>query len=86
MFSASVCVFLYQGHGKSLWYMQGMFRANGGCGYVKKPAFLIEKGPHNEVFDPKRALPVKKTLKVRYYLKRKSIDLVTSFKLLPINI
>lgn len=58
--------------------MQGMFRANGGCGYVKKPAFLMEKGPNNEVFDPKRTLPVKKTLKVRYYLRRKLISLVTS--------
>lgn len=45
--------------------MQGMFRANGGCGYVKKPDFLMEKGPQNEVFDPKRKLPVKSTLKVR---------------------
>jgi phosphatidylinositol phospholipase C delta len=42
-----------------------MFRANGGCGYVKKPDFLMQKGPSDEVFDPKRALIVKKTLKVR---------------------
>ena len=54
----------------------GFFRANGGCGYVKKPEFLIEKGPYNEVFDPKRTLPVKKTLKVRdVILKRKSVSL-----------
>lgn len=45
--------------------MQGMFRANGGCGYVKKPDILLKVGPQNEVFDPKRKLPVKKTLKVR---------------------
>ena len=44
--------------------MQGLFRANGGCGYVKKPDILLQIGPHSEVFDPKRALPVKKTLKV----------------------
>lgn len=44
--------------------MQGMFRANGGCGYVKKPDFLLKTGPHNEVFDPKYKLPVKTTLKV----------------------
>lgn len=44
--------------------MQGMFRANGGCGYVKKPDFLLKTDPHNEVFDPKATLPVKKTLKV----------------------
>ena len=44
--------------------MQGMFRANGGCGYVKKPEFLLKLGPHQEVFDPKAKLPVKTTLKV----------------------
>lgn len=44
--------------------MQGMFRANGGCGYVKKPDFLLEVGPNDEVFDPKQELPVKTTLKV----------------------
>lgn len=62
--------------------MQGMFRANGGCGYVKKPVFLMEKGPHSECFDPKRTLPVKKTLKVRYYFGRKSIYLLTYFEIL----
>lgn len=41
-----------------------MFRANGGCGYVKKPDFLLNTGPDNEVFDPKAKLPVKTTLKV----------------------
>ena len=44
--------------------MHGMFRANGGCGYLKKPDFLMEKGPNNEVFDPKTKLPVTKTLNV----------------------
>lgn len=44
--------------------MQGMFRGNGGCGYVKKPEFLIDGGQ----FDPKAELPVKKTLKVKVYL------------------
>lgn len=44
--------------------MHGMFKANGGCGYVKKPNFLLQTGPHNEVFDPKVKLPAKKTLKV----------------------
>jgi len=44
--------------------MQGFFRANGGCGYVKKPDFLLMTGPNGEVFDPKGSFPVKKTLKV----------------------
>lgn len=45
--------------------MQGMFKANGGCGYIKKPELLLESGPHGEVFDPKVKAPVKKKLKVR---------------------
>ncbi|KAL3536520.1 hypothetical protein ACH5RR_004981 [Cinchona calisaya] len=57
-----------QGYGRYLWLMQGMFRANGGCGYVKKPDVLLQIGPHKEVFDPKRSLPVKKTLKVKIYM------------------
>lgn len=44
--------------------MHGMFRSNGGCGYVKKPDFLTNIGPDGQVFDPKEVLLVKKTLKV----------------------
>lgn len=44
--------------------MQGMFKANGGCGYVKKPNLLLTTFPNNGVFDPKAKLPVKTTLKV----------------------
>lgn len=40
--------------------MQGMFRANGGCGFVKKPDILMNA---DEFFDPKGKSPVKKTLK-----------------------
>ncbi|KAL0003376.1 hypothetical protein SO802_017157 [Lithocarpus litseifolius] len=65
---AQMVAFNMQGHGRSLWLMQGMFRANGGCGYVKKPDFLLKTGQHNEVFDPKVKLPVKKTLKVTVYM------------------
>ncbi|KAK7852455.1 phosphoinositide phospholipase C 2-like isoform X1 [Quercus suber] len=65
---AQMVAFNMQGHGRSLWLMQGMFRANGGCGYVKKPDFLLKTDPHNEVFDPKVKLPVKKTLKVTVYM------------------
>ncbi|KAG8377026.1 hypothetical protein BUALT_Bualt09G0125300 [Buddleja alternifolia] len=68
MHGAQMVAFNMQGHGRSLWLMQGMFRANGGCGYVKKPDFLLEVGPNNEVFDPKRRLLVKKTLKVKIYM------------------
>ncbi|KAF9594268.1 hypothetical protein IFM89_028925 [Coptis chinensis] len=57
-----------KGYGRSLWLMQGMFRANGGCGYVKKPEFLLKVGPHNEVFDPRASLLVKQILKLRVYM------------------
>lgn len=40
--------------------MHGMFRANGGCGYVKKPDFLLNP---DEIFDLEE-LPIKTTLKV----------------------
>lgn len=53
-----------QGYGRYLWLMHGMFRSNGGCGYVKKPDFLMDVNPNGSVFDPKADLPVKKTLKV----------------------
>ncbi|KAL1217836.1 Phosphoinositide phospholipase C 6 [Cardamine amara subsp. amara] len=65
---AQMIAFNMQGYGKSLWLMHGMFRANGGCGYVKKPNFLMKKGFHDEVFDPKKKLPVKETLKVKVYM------------------
>ncbi|KAJ4978692.1 hypothetical protein NE237_009472 [Protea cynaroides] len=68
MHGAQMVAFNMQGYGKSLRLMQGMFRSNGGCGYVKKPDFLMGVGPHTEVFDPKAELPVKKTLKVRVYM------------------
>ncbi|KAL5568587.1 hypothetical protein UlMin_025162 [Ulmus minor] len=68
MHGAQMVAFNMQGYGRSLWLMQGMFKANGGCGYVKKPEFLLKTGPHNEVFDPKVRLPVKTTLKVTIYM------------------
>ncbi|KAL9332613.1 hypothetical protein ACSQ67_002223 [Phaseolus vulgaris] len=67
MYGAQMVAFNMQGHGKSLRLMQGMFRANGGCGYVKKPEFIIRTLPHDEVFDPKKPLPVKEILKVKVY-------------------
>ncbi|XP_018514047.1 phosphoinositide phospholipase C 6-like isoform X1 [Brassica rapa] len=65
---AQMIAFNMQGYGKSLWMMHGMFRANGGCRYVKKPNFLMKKGFHEEVFDPRKKLPVKETLKVKVYM------------------
>ncbi|KAG2723899.1 hypothetical protein I3760_02G192500 [Carya illinoinensis] len=68
MHGAQMVAFNMQGHGKLLWLMQGMFRTNGECGYVKKPDFLMQRGPQNEVFNPKRTFIVKKTLKVKIYI------------------
>ncbi|XP_050239825.1 phosphoinositide phospholipase C 6-like isoform X2 [Quercus robur] len=68
MHGAQMVAFNMQGYGKYLWLMHGMFRSNGGCGYVKKPDFLMKLGPDNSVFDPKAKLQVKKTLKVKVYM------------------
>ncbi|XP_059302165.1 phosphoinositide phospholipase C 7-like isoform X2 [Lycium ferocissimum] len=68
MHGAQMVAFNMQGYGRSLWLMHGMFRANGGCGYVKKPDLLLKAGPNNEVFDPTTNLPVKTTLKVTVYM------------------
>lgn len=54
----------HQGQGKYLRVMQGMFRSNGGSGYVKKPDFLLEVDANNEVFDPSKPLRFIKVLKV----------------------
>ncbi|XP_059297701.1 LOW QUALITY PROTEIN: phosphoinositide phospholipase C 4-like [Lycium ferocissimum] len=66
MHGAQMVAFNMQGYGRALWLMHGMFRSNGGCGYVKKPDFLV--GPDFEVFDPNVKLPVEKTLKVKVYM------------------
>ncbi|KAK4854854.1 hypothetical protein QYF36_001883 [Acer negundo] len=64
---AQMVAFNMQGTGKQLRIMQGMFRANGGCGYVKKPDFFLRPD-----FLLRRHLmdrsEVKKTLKVKIYL------------------
>ncbi|XP_020522339.1 phosphoinositide phospholipase C 6 isoform X2 [Amborella trichopoda] len=65
---AQMVAFNMQGYGRSLWLMQGFFRANGGCGYVKKPDFLLSNGPDDNVFNPKQKHPVKKTLKIKVYM------------------
>ncbi|ONK62501.1 uncharacterized protein A4U43_C07F4580 [Asparagus officinalis] len=57
-----------QGYGRSLWLVHGMFRANGGCGYVKKPDFLLNTNQDGKVFNPNTTLPIKKVLKVRVYM------------------
>ncbi|KAL6644878.1 hypothetical protein ACP70R_016486 [Stipagrostis hirtigluma subsp. patula] len=65
---AQMVAFNMQGYGRALWLMQGFYKANGGCGYVKKPDFLMQTCPDGKVFDPKADLPVKITLKVKVYV------------------
>ncbi|KAJ0553174.1 putative phosphoinositide phospholipase C [Helianthus annuus] len=65
MHGAQMVAFNMQGYGRSLWVMQGMFKANGGCGYVKKPDILMNK---DAIFDPRVTLPVKMTLKVTVFM------------------
>lgn len=72
-------LYIVQGYGRSLWLMHGMFKANGGCGYIKKPDFLLKTGPHNDVFDPRAQLPVKQTLKVINILVPNIISTSTRF-------
>ncbi|KAK8513295.1 hypothetical protein V6N12_052492 [Hibiscus sabdariffa] len=68
MHGAQMIAFNMQGYGRSLWQMHGMFRANGGCGYVKKPDFLMNVDENGHVFDPRAKLAVKKRLRVRVYM------------------
>ncbi|GFP87795.1 phosphoinositide phospholipase c 2 [Phtheirospermum japonicum] len=68
MHGAQMVALNMQGYGKSLWLMHGMFRANGGCGYIKKPDFLLKAGSNSELFDPKADLPIKNTLRVTVYM------------------
>ncbi|KAG7538351.1 C2 domain [Arabidopsis suecica] len=65
MSGAQMIAFNMQGYGRALWLMEGMFRANGGCGYVKKPDFLMDAGSNGQGFYPKDNSCPKKTLKVK---------------------
>ncbi|XP_020274398.1 phosphoinositide phospholipase C 2-like isoform X1 [Asparagus officinalis] len=67
MYGAQMVALNMQGYGRSLWLMHGFFRANGGCGYIKKPDFLLKTCPHSMVFDPLATSPVKKTMKIKVY-------------------
>ncbi|GLT27280.1 hypothetical protein SLA2020_022900 [Shorea laevis] len=68
MHGAQMVALNMQGYGKCLWLTHGMFRSNGGCGYLKKPDFLMRVGPDDQVFDPKAKMPVRKVLKVKVYM------------------
>ncbi|XP_061960323.1 phosphoinositide phospholipase C 3-like isoform X1 [Populus nigra] len=63
MHGAQMAAFNMQGNDKHIWIMQGMFRANGGRGCVKKPGFSLSE-PDS---DPSVQLTVEKILKVKIY-------------------
>ncbi|XP_004490601.1 phosphoinositide phospholipase C 1-like [Cicer arietinum] len=65
MHGAQMVAFNMQGHGHFLWYMEGMFKANGGCGYVKKPDILLN---NSEIYDSRVNRPIQKTLQVLVYM------------------
>eukprot|EP00250_Pteridium_aquilinum_P003130 c13461_g1_i1 orf=1103-2929(+) len=69
---AQMVAFNMQGYGRPLWLVHGLFRANGGCGYVRKPDFLIDKSSEGQFtrqtsFNPMDPGTVKQTLKVKVY-------------------
>lgn len=61
-------VYLLQGFGKCLWKAHGFFKANGGCGYIHKPKFLLENDANGAIFNPKLHHAVKEIFKVNYNL------------------
>lgn len=54
-----------QGYGKCLWKAHGFFKANGGCGYIHKPKFLLENDANGATFNPKLHHAVKEIFKVK---------------------
>ncbi|GLJ53376.1 hypothetical protein SUGI_1138150 [Cryptomeria japonica] len=70
---AQMVAFNMQGYGRNLWLAHGFFRANGECGYVKKPNILLLNANDNsddcqDIFNPKNPRPVKTTLRVKVYM------------------
>ncbi|KAL2630288.1 hypothetical protein R1flu_014974 [Riccia fluitans] len=62
---AQMVAFNMQGYGKPLWLVHGFFKANGGCGFVRKPNFLFPTQNGGREFDPRVQQPHKVTLKVK---------------------
>eukprot|EP00246_Nothoceros_aenigmaticus_P015284 TRINITY_DN6274_c0_g2_i1.p1 TRINITY_DN6274_c0_g2~~TRINITY_DN6274_c0_g2_i1.p1 ORF type:complete len:561 (+),score=109.82 TRINITY_DN6274_c0_g2_i1:217-1683(+) len=61
---AQMVAFNMQGYGRPLWLVHGFFRANGGCGYIKKPDFLLS----SEGWNPRQPGPPKIIIKAKVYL------------------
>ncbi|CAK9326952.1 unnamed protein product [Citrullus colocynthis] len=65
---AQMVAFNMQGHGKYLWIMEGMFRGNGGCGYIKKPDFLLNNPDHKNSNSRSTSSTMIKRLKIKVYM------------------
>ncbi|BBN11747.1 hypothetical protein MPTK1_5g14370 [Marchantia polymorpha subsp. ruderalis] len=65
---AQMVAFNMQGYGRPLWVVHGFFKANGGCGYVRKPKFLFPSENGGQEFDPRVAKAPVVTLKVKAIL------------------
>ncbi|XP_065878615.1 phosphoinositide phospholipase C 2-like isoform X1 [Euphorbia lathyris] len=61
---AQMVAFNMQGYGKHLWVMQGLFKANGGCGYVKKPNFLLKPDQNIDALNHTHVKKILKQVKV----------------------
>ncbi|KAG6551609.1 hypothetical protein Mapa_006688 [Marchantia paleacea] len=62
---AQMVAFNMQGYGRPLWLVHGFFKANGGCGYVRKPKFLFPTENGGQEFDPRVPKSPVVTLKVK---------------------
>lgn len=65
---AQMVAFNMQGYGKYLWIMEGMFRGNGGCGYIKKPDFLLNNPDHKNSNSRSTSSTMIKRLKIKVYM------------------
>ncbi|XP_038894759.1 phosphoinositide phospholipase C 2-like [Benincasa hispida] len=65
---AQMVAFNMQGYGKYLWIMEGMFKGNDGCGYIKKPDFLLTNPDHKTSNSRSTSSTMIKRLKVKVYM------------------
>ncbi|XP_022150956.1 phosphoinositide phospholipase C 2-like isoform X2 [Momordica charantia] len=65
---AQMVAFNMQGYGKYLWIMEGMFRGNGGCGYIKKPDVLLKNLDDPASYSESTSSAIISRLKVKVYM------------------
>ncbi|XP_024526311.1 phosphoinositide phospholipase C 2 isoform X1 [Selaginella moellendorffii] len=65
---AQMVAFNMQGYGRPLWIVHGFFKANGRCGYVKKPDMFLPNESGGPVYDPAKAASVRTRLKIKIFM------------------